>query len=758
MKPRWKILLPSLAGLALFLYWPMQHPQPPFSTVLNDADGYLMGATVATDGQWRFPQPDSVPLKIRTCIRYFEDEYFYYHPGINPVSLVRATWQNARQKRVVSGASTLTMQIARMRGGRERTLGNKLIELGQALRLEARYSKKTLMTMYASMAPFGGNVVGVEAASWRYFGRPPHLLSWAESATLAVLPNQPSAVYPGMGDSTLLHKRNRLLKKLLQKQVIDQLTYDLSLLEPIPGSPFPISARAPHLLATYAKTGEGTVLNSTLDPFWQQRVHQLAEQHQLEMDGNGVDNLAVLVVDLSDGRVLAYKGNTDNPDAEGRQVDILQRRRSPGSTLKPLLYATAMDKGLILRRTLLPDVPMFFGGFVPRNFNRGYAGAIPANQALSRSLNIGFVHLLRQYTYEQFHHDLQSWGITTLDKPAGHYGLSLILGGCEVTPWELSQVYFSMYRRMAGLPNRDIHFDGEQRKRPSVDLGQDALWHMFNAMTVVARPEGERSWRTFTSSQLIAWKTGTSYGFRDAWAIGLNGNVLITVWVGNADGEGRPELTGLQAAAPLMLQLMRQSPHDPAWLKNLKPFMPKQAVCKLSGMLANPHCPAVEEEVPSRAETSGLCPYHQPLVMDASGQYRVNSGCYALAQSTTKVAFVLPPAMGHYYRLEHAGYEGLPPDWPGCASTLNPLEILYPRQGARVFIPRELSGEKGRVVLQASHQDATAALHWHIGGHYLATTTKDHQLPIDLSPGFHQLTIMDASGNTRELRFEVVGE
>jgi penicillin-binding protein 1C len=512
------------------------------------------------------------------------------------------------------------------------------------------------------------------------------------------------------------------------------------------------------LLTTFSKRHEGERLNSTIDPFWQSRVSDLVENHHLSMGANGVENVAALVIDLEDGKVLAYKGNTNNYKADGQQVDIIQRPRSPGSTLKPLLFAASLDKGIITRRSLLPDVPSFFGGFSPKNFNRGYSGAVNANVSLSRSLNIPMVHLLKRYSFEQFHRDLNDWGITTLKEPAGYYGLSLILGGCEVTMWELAQVYFSMYRKIADEPNISIHYDDRKDSITSFPLGVDAIWQTFQTMTYLARPDGDRSWRSFNSTQLIAWKTGTSFGFRDAWAIGMNGNVLVAVWVGNADGEGRADLTGIKAAAPLMHNIIRLSDSEPNWLNNLKPHMKKRLVCETSGMLANDHCPSKLEETCEKADESGLCTFHKHFVMDVNGKNRVNSSCYNLVETVTKTFFILPPSQGYYYKQIYPDYPGLPPILTGCDNVSNPIGIIYPHVSSKVYIPKEITGEKGRVILQASHQNQSATIYWHINDTYIGETKDEHQQEVWLSPGNHTLSLIDEDGNKATRMFEVIGE
>lgn len=278
-------------------------------------------------------------------------------------------------------------------------------------------------------------------------------------------------------------------------------------------------------------------------------------------------------------------------------------------------------------------------------------------------------------------------------------------------------------------------------------------------MTTLARPDDEKAWRSYASSQLIAWKTGTSHGHRDAWAIGLNGSILVVVWVGNADGEGRAELTGIKAAAPLLHQIVRLSDYNPRWLEEQKPFMPRLGVCQVTGKLASEFCPTIETEVVQNAERSGLCKFHRSYTMDSDGQSRVNSDCYSLANSTQATRFVLPPLQSHFYRRWQHTYEGLPPLHPDCqGEKQNPLVIIYPTFGNKIFIPKDFDGVKGEIVLQASHQQEDAELYWHLDEHYVGQTKDVHDLVVQLDPGKHTLRVLDQSGNSRVQLFEVVGE
>ncbi len=738
---------------------PEKEPYP-LSTVLNDRQGNLLSASIAADEQWRFPMPDSLPMKLRTSMLLFEDEYFFRHPGINPLAIARATYQNMTAGRVVSGASTITMQVARMMEQENRTLVQKLMEMAMAVRLELHWSKEDILKRYASMAPFGGNVVGVEAASWRYFQRAPHLLSWAESAALAVLPNQPGDIYPGTGQDELRRKRDFLLHKIHSRGHIGSLELELSLEEPLPGRPYDIPQKLPHLLTTLRETHDGRHIHTSIDPFWQKRVTEVVERKHQILKGNGIDNLAVLAVDLDDGSVLSYVGNTSDPNADGHQVDVIQKARSSGSILKPLLYSAAISDGQILPETLLSDIPSFFGGYSPKNFSRGYQGMVNAKDALTMSLNIPFAYLLKDYRYERFHHKLSEMGISTLNQPPGHYGLTMILGGAEVKLWELAQVYFSMYRKLANEYNLSISYDFTNDRIPDIDLEEISIWHTFKAMMELKRSGADEHWQNFNSSQRLAWKTGTSFGFRDAWAVGLNGEVLIAVWVGNADGEGRAGMTGATTAGPILNELIRLSPNDSKWLSDLEPFSTSRDVCTASGMLASIHCPETKiMKLGQKAERSGICKYHVPVWLDKTATHQVNRDCYPSDISIQQSAFILPSTEGYYYSRLHSDYQGMPPLLEGCGGeSAGVVAINYPQPGSKIFIPRELAGSTSQVVIEAAHQDMSAELFWHLNDEYIGSTQLDHKQSMSLPMGEYLVTVVDAKGNSSTRKFEVVSD
>ena len=446
-------LILSFLLVSFYFLLPNKLFNTPTSYVIESREGILLGASIARDGQWRFPQSDTIPEKFKKCIVAFEDKRFYYHPGIDFLAFARAIRLNLNTRKVVSGASTITMQTIRLATRNKRTLFNKLLESLKAVLLELSTSKEEILRLYAGNAPFGTNVVGLDAASWRYFGRDPKQLSWGEMAALAVLPNSPSLVHPGRNPELFLLKRNKLIDILQKENIISSSEAKLAKLEPVPGKPFPLPQSSPHLLNLVRRDYLKKLISSTrvktsLSYQLNKQVNEVLLSHHKRLTANDVNNCAALILDIETGETIAYAGNIYQPDKRDFEsyVDIIQAPRSPGSTLKPLLYAAMLNEGSILPHSLIPDIPTQIAGYQPNNYDLGYDGAVPASKALARSLNVPAVKMLQQYRYEKMHANLKDMGISTLNNPPDFYGLSLILGGCETTMWELSSVYSSMAR------------------------------------------------------------------------------------------------------------------------------------------------------------------------------------------------------------------------------------------------------------------------------------------------------------------------
>ncbi len=781
LKRRTKIVLISIIILSIWFWFslPSKLFDTPTSYIIEDRDGNLMDASIATDGQWRFPYNDKVPPKFIACITTFEDKRFYYHPGVDPIALCRAMLRNVRHEGVVQGGSTLTMQVIRLsRQNKKRNLWQKLIESIEAIRLECSDSKKKIMALYASNAPFGSNVVGLDAASWRYYGRSPDKLSWGEMAALAVLPNAPALVHPGKNAQVLLKKRNELLEKLVSNKTIDRSTCDLAKIEPLPTDPLMLPQYAPHLLQRFkedsrAQLLEATKVKTTIDLTLQKNVANILLQHHNVLKGNQVNNACALVLDVETGNVLAYVGNVDDRGADMESdVDVIKAWRSPGSTLKPILYASMLSDGMILPNAIVPDIPTQIGGYAPQNFDLTFDGAVPASRALSRSLNIPAVRLLQQYKYQRFYDVLKECGITTLNRPADSYGLSLILGGSEVTMWDLAGVYASMARALnhqnsnKGITlTKDFHPPQYYITTPRSSIVQTfnaldptSIWFTFQAMQEVVRPGEEGLWQQFSSSQRIAWKTGTSFGFRDGWAIGITPKNVVAVWVGNCDGEGRAGLIGVQTAAPILFDIFRQLP-SAGWFKDPENDFVFLPVCRQSGFRANIDCPDVDTVmVPKNGYKSPLCSYHKLIHLDATQTFRVNDQCESPSMMVHKSWFVLPPAMEWYYKQKNHDYIPLPPFKPGCGSEDGGkvMELLYPSADAKIYVPLEINGERGKTIFTAAHRKPGIKIFWSLDDEFVASTVNFHQLALNPIAGKHIITLVDQSGESISRQFEIV--
>lgn len=731
----------------------------PYSTVVADRNGELLGARIASDGQWRFPPRATTPEKIKQCLTTFEDRYFYYHWGVNPVSIGRAIYQNLKSKRIISGGSTITMQTIRLARNESRTFGEKFIEILLATRLEFRASKEEILSMYVSHAPFGGNVVGLDAAAWRYFGHPAEDLSWAEAATLAVLPNAPSMIHLSKGRKALLDKRNRLLKTLYEKGTIDNSTYELAISEPLPDEPHPLPQVAPHLVSRFYQEQKGKYLISTLDKDLQVQIENLAERWSNEFNRSDIRNLAILVIDISTNQVAAYCGNVHFGQKQtGNQVDVIQASRSTGSILKPFLYYAMLQEGSLLPNMLLPDIPININGFTPQNFSLQFEGAVPASEALARSLNIPAVTMLQRYGVPKFHNFLRQMGLKTLNRPSSHYGLSLILGGAEATLWDVTNAYANMGRSLLKLPQTcsTLLIATDKTTEESVLFQSGAVWQTFNALTEVNRPE-EIDWKSIPSMHPVAWKTGTSYGFRDAWAVGVTPRYAVGVWVGNATGEGKPGLVGARTAGPVLFDIFNLLPASPRWFERPTGVFVEAEICHRSGHLKSRFCEEVDTMLilPTGLKTEA-CPYHHLVTLSADETHRIYENCANTEPTIQKSWFTLPPVWEWYYKQHHPEYSPLPPIKPGCGEdALQLMQFIYPPMNAHIALPKQMDGSKGFITVELAHSNPNTTIFWHLDETYLTQTQDFHKISLQPSIGKHSLIAVDSEGNSVSTTFFV---
>ncbi len=767
---RRKALILAAVPLVFFLavvLTPVPEPLFPgrYSTVVTDRNGKMMRVFLNPDQQWILPpRPDMpVPKKLEQALLTAEDRFFYSHPGVNPFAICRAIWQDARAGRIVSGASTLTMQLARISRPKPRTVANKVLEMLQAIKIEWRYGKKDILRMYLDHAPFGGNVIGIRAASWKNFGKAPEKLTWSQAATLAVLPNAPGLISPKNGHKLLKEKRNRLLHKLLRHKIIDAATLRDALVEPVPSKSHPFPAMAPHLSRRLHAHFPGKTVITTIDPEIQKHARALTTNYLNYLKHSGIRNGAVVIAETESGKIRAYIGSQGffDKSASG-QVDGVQAPRSTGSILKPFLYALSMDRGLILPDTVMMDIPSHYGSFTPANADHSYAGLVTAREALTQSLNIPAVRLLNAYGVRDFYNFLKQAGMSTLFRPPSAYGLPLVLGGAEAKLIDLAALYRGLGRYGKFSPLTVVKRPGQKiASRSEALISPGACFLTLNILRDLKRPGSEYYWELFRDQWPIAWKTGTSYGQRDAWAVGVSPKWTVAVWIGNFDGTGNPEIGGAMTAGPLLFNIFNTLPRGnaPAWFPRPEDSLKKITVCKDTGYAIGPDCPQGRMvDAPIQSEFYKTCPWHRAITVTNDEKMSVCSLCWKPGNHKQIKRLSYPPEVIQLLRKRGIDINRIPPHNPKCPSRegINPLSITYPGAGTRIFLPRDFGGIYQKLLCRVSHREAGAGIFWYMDDHYLGQTRKIHQMPVLATPGWHTLSVIDETGNRATARFHLV--
>jgi penicillin-binding protein 1C len=757
-----------VSGALVFAVWlalPMGDPFPPaYSRVVYDAQGELLRATLSPDQQIRFPlTSDTLPAKYVTAVTACEDRRFFMHPGIDPFSLVKALFVNISHGRRVRGASTIAMQVIRLSKPCRRTYFNKAIECAVALKLSFHFSKRDILALYAAQAPMGGNTVGLEAASWRYFGKSLSQITWAQAALFTVLPNAPSLLNPQKKRPLLKAKRDRALRLLWRRGSIDSMTCALSCREPLPLSKNCIPFTAPHFTELVLKQSPKAVVATTLDSKIQQQAMEIISVYRTQYAAQGIHNIAALIVHTSTGAIAGYIGSADFADTvhDGR-VDGIMANRSTGSLLKPFLAARVLDRGPYILESMLQDVPTFYGSFYPQNASREYAGLVTMQQMLIQSLNVPAVRLLYWYGVNDFYTDLKNCGLSGLFRSSDAYGLSLILGGAESSLFDLIRLFNGLgnlgaMRPLYGL--EDTTASRLSNRDTSRFCSEGAAWLILNTLNKLNRPGSEYYWQFFTGQVPVAWKTGTSFGQKDAWAIGVNSQWTIGVWVGNFNGEGNMALGGAQSAGPILFQLFNalSDKSRSLWFKKPEYDLVRFTVCKASGLLPGSNCAdTITAEKPRHAYQSQACPFHRSFLAGRKKGFTLCSRCWAGIDTMWKVKVVYPPSVRSVLASRGFAVDSLPGHNPQCpvAHPRSSIEIVYPVHNISIIVPRNLSGAYEKVVFKAEYQRPGGHLFWYLNGDFIAETINRHTVAVDLPQNIYKLAVQDAEGETVVVRFK----
>ncbi len=758
---------------ALFVWWaplPARLSAPP-STVVRYRDGQPATMFLAPDDRWRLAaDPQQVDPAYLRALLALEDRRFRLHPGVDPIAVVRAASQDLAARRVVSGASTLTMQLVRVLEPRPRTLRSKLIEALRAMQIELHLSKPEILAAYLSFVPFGRNLEGVEAASWAMFGHGPEQLSDEEIVTLLAIPQDPCARYPRPRNQARLRQaRIRAAERLVRQGVMaTEPGEGPALLARVRGGPQPTALRAMPREAPHAsrwlrdQAEERSDVVTSLDRGAQLTVESILARARAELGRQGIHDVAVVVVDHTSTEIRALVGGFDFYGRRtGAQMAAFDVPRSPGSTLKPVLLARALDLGLALPGERVLDLPRRYGSYEPRNYGGEFQGAVRLDEALSQSLNLPFIDLMDRVGVQDMLGVLRSAGVHSLHRDPARYGLSLAVGGAELTPLELAGIYTTLAQ---GGQARALRWTpGRPGSAPGVAvLSPGATWLVRRILEGRDRPDFPQRAELRPGAGSIHWKTGTSAAHRDAWAAGSDARYTVVVWLGNLDGQGSAHLVGGLAAAPLLFDLLEaldpgdagSGPSD-SQPEDLVPIR----VCSLSGLPAGPHCPhAVDAWVPRGAVQARSCALHVEVEIDVVSGEQVGPGCRA-GRETRREVHTLEPGELRRWRAERYGVEDrFPALAPGCEGLAgaSPPAIVRPTAGTRVVLAPGLDPADQELRLVADYERPGDQLRWFVDGRLVGTAQADGSAWWRPEPGRHELMVLTASGAGDRRWVEVV--
>ena len=768
---RWALGCVVLVVALLWLadrIWPLPLPQDDLARVVLAEDGTPLWRFADADGVWRYPVHTSEvsPYYLDALLTY-EDRWFYQHPGVNPLALVRATWQNLSGARVVSGGSTLSMQVARLLDPHSRTLHGKLRQLWRTAQLEWHLSKDEILNLYLNRAPFGGTLQGVAAASWAYLGKSPSQLTHAEAALLAVLPQAPSRLRPDRHPQRAQEARDKVLRRLAEFQVWPQSAVDEALEEPLLLAPRLEPSLSPLLARRLNRPDSPPLIRTTLDATLQRRLEDLLLGWRARLPEH--TSAAILVVEEESMAVRAYLGSVDINDTKRfGHVDMISALRSPGSTLKPFLYGMALDDGLIHSESLLQDVPRRYGDYRPGNFSMGFTGAVPASTALSSSLNLPAVQLLEAYGPKRFAAQMRIGGMPLALPALAEPNLALILGGAGSRLEDLVSGYSALARDGKSATLR-LQPDDALRERPLLSPG--AAWIVRRILSGQARPDRDPR-AELVQRPVLAWKTGTSYGFRDAWAIGVGPRYLIGVWIGRPDGTPVPGQFGLASAAPLMLQVHdvltnRDSQRGiSAPVKPVPANIGVAAICWPLGQpmsRSDPNCRrqrfawTLDNTTPPTLQA-----LDQPLSVGLMESIWVNTkGLRVDAHcpgATSKSIALWPAPLEPWLPRVERREARIPPADPDCPppalAASSPLSIVGVREGDQLRLP---AASQQALRLNISALGGSGRRWWFLNGAPLGDSANQDSINASFERlGRYQLSVLDEAGQTARLEFSVV--
>ena len=743
-----------LLFIALDLISPFK-VQPNYSTLITDSEGKILHAFLNNQDKWRMKtELSEITPTLEKVIIYKEDRWFRWHFGVNPFAVIRAGVRNIFTGRRTSGASTITMQVVRLLNPKNRTYFNKIIEILRAFQLEVHYSKDEILQLYLNLVPYGSNIEGIKSASILYFQKSPDVLSLAEVMALAIIPNRPSSLRLGINNDFILKERNRWLNEFKESQVFHNQDIDDALSEPMNVQRHEAPKLAPHLsLRLKQENPTEANIHSSLIRNKQLTIEKIVQNYVSRLYAMNIHNAAVMVINNQTHQVEAYMGSADfNNPVDGGQVDGVRAIRSPGSTLKPLLYATAFDQGIITPKTTINDVPTNFGGFEPDNFDKLFHGKVTVEFALANSLNIPAVKLLKEITTPILVDKLKKADFQAVKKDASKLGLSLVLGGCGVTLEELTNL-FSSFANEGKFQKAKYIVSRSQLTTVSAEITSKESTYLINQiLTQITRPDLPNNYAYTYRMPKIAWKTGTSFGKKDAWSIGYNAKYTVGIWIGNFSGEGVPELSGANIATPLLFDIFNTIDYNSSskWFKSPENIALRK-VCAESGDVPNEFCinQITDYYIPSVSKMT-QCTHAKYVYVSADEQISFCSHCMPDNGTIRKNFPNHAPELVSWFETKHILYEKLPQHDPKCERVFreNAPQIVYPKGGSEYILDKN---DTQKLMLNAQVRNDVKEIYWYINDKLLQKSTPN--IPIFFVPesGKIKISCSDDKGRNTDI-------
>jgi len=721
---------------------------PQYSTVVTSDKNEVLHAFLSKDDKWRFKiSTKELHPDLKKAFINKEDKYFYYHPGINIIALARAAFNNVIKNKKTSGASTITMQVVRLLEPRERTYFNKIIEIFRALQLEWAYSKEEILELYINFVPYGSNIEGVKAASLLYFQKSPEQLSLAQIVSLTIIPNRPVSLNPQRHQQVLMIERNKWLRRFEAENIFDTTRIHDALKENVYAKRIALPRNAPHLsVRLHKKYPQLTEIHTNIKLTTQARAQLILEHYMARIKQLGIHNSAIIIFNNETKKTEAYIGSQDFNDRQFEgQVDGVNAIRSPGSTLKPFIYGMAFDKGLLTPKMVIEDIPSNFDGYAPTNFDEHFNGLVSVEKSLAFSLNIPAVKTIEQLTPHAVTKVLVKSGFKQIKRDEKHLGLSLALGGCGVTLEELAHLY-TIFAQKGLLFNYPI-LQQDSSAFATPILSEASSFMVSEILTQITRPDLPNNMQNSFHIPHIAWKTGTSFGRKDAWCVGYNQKYTIGVWVGNFDATGIHELTGADIATPLLFELFNTLDYNSLqhWF-----FKPKglelRTVCTYSGLPIGELCTEsmIDQYIP-KISTNQKCQHLKEYIIAANEKYSYCTSCTLDGGYITKTYPNLSVGLADFYDSQHIPYEKPPTHNPMCIRIMedhNP-KIIMPIHNKEYLIERTVPTE---VQLKCIVPPDVLKVYWYINGKFYKEATPKEEVFFLPKEGISKISCSDDQG------------